>query len=204
MKKSNLKFIFLAIGVVIGITAVSVYSCEKQQFIPNTTEAISDDPTRFVTEPGAVCGEMIEKRVITQNNKHIANALIYNDTKYFYVILTSTKGFYLSNTYLQMVDKMGEIPLDENGNILYKNFEYSIEGKTPSTMRKFRIPIQEIGGYSFGSVAVEATGNPNRPDPKIVGFVDGKFIGTEIAGRVFPYTKGICLTNNGSSNAEVE
>lgn len=204
MKKSNLKFIFIAIGIAIGITAVSVYSCEKQEFTPNTTEAISDDPTKFVTEPGAVCGKMVEKRVITQNNKHIANALIYNDTKYFYVILSPTKGFYLVDTYMQMVDKIGEIPLDDNGSIVYTDFEYSIVGNAPSTMRKFRIPIQEISGYSFGSVAVEVTTNPNRPAPKIVGFVDGKFVGGEVAGRIFPYTKQLCLTDNETSDAEVE
>jgi hypothetical protein len=204
MKKSNLKFIFVAIGIAIGVTAVSVYSCEKQEFTPNTAEAVSDDPTRFITEPGAVCGDMIEKRVITQNNKHIANALIYNDTKYFYVILTPTKGFYLVDTYLEMADKIGEIPLDENGSIVYTDFEYSITGKSPSTMRKFRIPLNEFNGYSFGSVAVEVSNNPNRPVPKIVGFVDGKFIGGEVAGRIFPYTKELCLTDNAKSNEDVQ
>lgn len=204
MKKSNLKFIFVAIGIAIGVTAVSVYSCEKQDFTPKTAEAISDDPTRFITEPGAVCGKMIEKRVLTANNKHIANALIYNDTKYFYVILTSTKGFYILDTYMEIADKVGEIPMDQEGNVMYKDFEYSIVNKAPSTMRKFRIPIQDINGYSFGSIAVEVSNNPNRPNPRIVGWVDGKFIGSEVAGRIFPYTKQICLTDNGTSDAEVE
>jgi hypothetical protein len=204
MKKSNLKLIFLAIGVVVGITAVSIYSCEKQQFVPHTTDAISDDPTRFITEPGAVCGDMIEKRVITQTNKHIANALIYNDTKHFYVILTPTKGNYIVDAYMEMADKIGEFPLDANGNVLYKEFEYAITGKDPSTMRKFRIPVQDIKGYSTGSIAVEVTSNPDRPDRKTIGWVDGKFIGSEVAGRIFPYTKGVCLTDNSTSNAPVE
>ena len=67
--------IFVAIGIAIGVTAVSVYSCEKQEFVPNTADAVSNDPTRFITEPGAICGEMVEKAIVKSDGRAVGQAL---------------------------------------------------------------------------------------------------------------------------------
>jgi hypothetical protein len=204
MKKSNFKYFLIATVVVLGIVAGTVYSCEKQQFVPNTTEAISDDPTRFVTEPGAICGKMVEKSVVRADGRAIGRALIYNDIKYFYVILTANRGYLLGNAYMHIGSAMKEIPADGEGNAILQNYEYTIDAEPSSTFRKFRIPIKDISGNNFISVAVESSKSTAPSEKPVIVCIDGQFMGNDQKGRTFTYTKQICKTDNAQSNNEVE
>lgn len=204
MKKSNFKYFFIAAVVVLGVVAVSVYSCEKQEFIPNTTGSISNDPTRFVTEPGAICGEMVETNIVKADGRAVGTALIYNDVKYFYVIMTPNKGYLLGNSFMHVGSTIREIPADGNGNPVLRNYEYTIDAEPSSRFRKFRIPISEITGKNFVSVAVEAEKDVTDADKSFTVWIDGQWMGDQQMGRTFVYTKEICRTDEAESNNEVE
>jgi hypothetical protein len=206
MKKSTLKLVVVALVLGVVGVALSVYSCEKQNFVPNTNNAVSasEDPSKFITEPGAICGEMTHRSITDANRREIGTAYIYNDTKYFYVMLAASKGFYLGNAFLQVSDKIGEIPLDSNQNADFKNFEYSITPAKFSTMRKFRIPTAEISGYNFVSAAVQTSTDPSGVPSGSIAWIEGKFYGAGKPGKVFRYTKGVCLTDDAQSEEEVK
>ena len=201
MKTSNLKYIFLAAGVALGVTAVSVYSCEKQNFVPNTDDAVSayEDPTKFITEPGAICGEMEEKYLINDQGKTIGQAIVYNDTKYFYVIATPSRGFLLDKAYMNVTDLVDEMPLDANGNVMLSKFEYKIESRPASTVRKFRIPLDQMRAESVISVAIDVVSSraEARPHRLYTAWIDGRELGNE--GRMFAYTRQNCLTDDAVS-----
>ncbi len=202
MKKTNLKMIFVAIGIAIGVTAVSVYSCEKQEFVPNTADAVSNDPTRFITEPGAICGEMVEKAIVKSDGRAVGQALIYNDTKYFYVIMSANKGYLFSNTYMHVGGAIKEIPTDGDGNPLVENFEYTIDSKPSSTFRKFRIPLKEITGNNFISVAIDAESSTTNQAKPFTVWVEGQLMGSQNIGQNFAYARQICKTDHAQSTNE--
>ncbi len=199
-KKTKLRYFIAATIITLAVVAVSVYSCEKRVFIPNTDEAIADNPDRFISEPGAICGNIVEKRIMKSADDDLGEALVYNDAKYFYVILTSKRGHYLKNAYMEVCDKFGQLPLDDKGAPEIAKFEYKIRRQPASTVRKFRVPIAEIKGNNYVAVAVEFVNQLNNDNQPIkLAWVDGKFFGTEDAGRVFTYTKQQCLTTPGET-----
>lgn len=204
MKKSNLKYFFIATIAALGITAVSVYSCEKQDFVPNTTEAVSNDPTKFVTEPGDICGDMIQKMIVRSDDRAVGKALIYNDTKYFYVIMSPMKGYLLGNSYMHIGSTIREIPSDGLGSPILANYEYLIDARPASTLRKFRIPIKELTGNNFVSVAVEVEKNTTTTEKPLIVWIEGRWMGEDKQGRSFVYTKQICKTDAAESNDAVE
>ena len=200
MKPSNLKYLFIAAGVALGVTAISVYSCEKQQFTPNTAEAVADDPTKFITEPGAICGEMIEKSLVDQRGKAIGQAIVYNDTKFFYVIATPLKGFLFDKAYMHITDLVDEMPVSTSGDIELEKYEYHILNRPTSTLRKFRIPLGEIGAHSIVSVAIDVVSSKieARPNRLFTAYVDGRLLGNN--GRMFAYERQNCLTDDAISD----
>jgi hypothetical protein len=204
MKKSNLKFFLIAAVLVLGVVVVSVYSCEKQTFVPQTTDSVSNDATRFITEPGAICGEMTEKLILKADDRAVGQALVYNDTKYFYVIMTPNKGYLLGNAFMEVGRDMKEIPSDGNRNPILSEYSYTIDSKPSSTFRKFRIPVSELTGNNFVSVAVEAVSSKASLNKSFMVWVEGEFMGTEQKGRIFTYTKQVCKTTPGQSNDAVE
>lgn len=204
MKKSNLKYFIITTVAVLGMVAISVYSCEKQEFVPNTTEGVSNDPTGYITEPGAICGEMIEKKIVKVDGRAVGQALVYNDTKYFYVIMTANKGYLFSNTYMHVGSSVKEIPTDGNGNPILENYEYTIDSKPSSTFRKFRIPLKEITGNNFVSVAIDAESNTTKPVKPYKVWIEGQLMGNKNLGQMFIYAKQICRTEDAQNNYEVE
>lgn len=204
MKKSNFKYFLIASVAVLGIVAVSIYSCEKQEFVPNTAESISNDPTRFITEPGAICGEMIEKNIVRSDGRAVGKALIYNDVKYFYVIMTPNKGFLLGNSFMHIGSTIREIPTNGDGNPVLRSYKYTIDAEPSSNFRKFRIPIVEITGKNFVSVAIEAEKNTTTAEKPFTVWIDGQWMGNQQLGRTFVYTKQLCRTDDAVSNSDVE
>lgn len=199
MKKSNFKFFLLATVVSAGVVAASVYSCEKEEIIPNETTKNAESADGFVTEPNGVCGVILEKDIVDQQHKTVGQALIYNDTKYFYVVMSSYKSYEFTDVYMQIDDKYGDFPLDESGNPLLKEFEYSITGQPASHARKFKIPLTEMSGVSHLSVGAKVKmvmeGSTNTKP--ITVWVDGKFYGSDKIGRSFVFEKTACLTTQG-------
>jgi hypothetical protein len=136
--KKNLKYVFAAGLVALGVSAVSVYSCEKEVITPNTPELQSRSAE--VLPAGDICGKMVNKELIRENGQVMGEALIYNDTKYFYVELTSkVKDYYFSDAYMHIASKGEMTPVDADGNIDLSKFEYSITGRKLEETRKFSL-----------------------------------------------------------------
>lgn len=203
-KRTKLQYFIIAAVLSIAVVSVSVYSCEKQNFSPNTDEAVADLPDRFISEPGAICGEIVEKRIMKDASGDIGEALIYNDAKYFYVLLTAKRGHYMKDAFMHVCDRYSEFPLDRNGSPSLFMFEYKIKNQPVSSVRKFRIPISEISGNNYVAVAVEFNNTGNNNQEYKLAWIDGKFLGTEQPGRSFTFTKVNCLTTPGESDSADE
>lgn len=202
MKKSNFKFLLIAAILLSAVVGVSVYSCEKEVILPSQESASKTNQDGFVTEPGAVCGEIQEKNIFNRENEVIGQALVYNDTKYFYVVMSCFRGYNFNETYMQIDDKFGNFPLTDAGNPDITNFEYSILDRPASNTRKFRIPLTEIAGVSNLTVAAMIQSTENREDKPTVAWVDGKFYGAEKTGRTFVFSKTTCMTTEAETVQE--
>ena len=190
--KPKFRYFFAGSLIVVAALAVTVFSCEKQIFSPQTELAISDDATRSLTESGEVCGKIIEKRIMKNGETSIGEAIIYNDKEYFYVLLSTDKG-YFKNAYLDVSSKFGTLPLDENGSIIIDKFNHKSPGLKPGKERKFRIPLSEMSRTSYISVAAEYVQNLNNTTQKVhISWVEGKHFGTSQPAHIFDYRKQLC------------
>jgi hypothetical protein len=199
-KKTKFRYFLTGSLIVIAAIVVGVYSCEKRIFTPQTDTAISDDPTRFITEPGAVCGKILDKRIMKDQETSVGEALVYNDGKYFYVLLNTKKG-YLKDAYMHVSSKYGSLPMTEDGTPIIEKFNNKITGERPSNLRKFRIPLTELSGTSYISVAAEYVQNLNNNNQKVhITWVEGKFFGTTNPAQIFDYKKQICYTDDAVSD----
>lgn len=199
MKKSNLKYLFASVVVALGVVAVSVYSCEKEVITPNnlTTEGTEMKTDVNIPIPGSICGKIQQKGLIKVNDQEVGEALVYNDTKYFYVQLTTNRGYYMMDANMHICTKFEEIPVDKYSNPDISRFTYSISGKPLSTVRKFRVALTEMNGNSLVTVTVKTKYLRKGDDPIRFerAWVDGRSFGTTEPGRVFAYEKGLCLEN---------
>lgn len=196
--KKNLKYVFLTGLVALGVAAVSVYSCEKEVITPNSPENRSAE----VLPDGAICGKMINKQLIRENGKVMGEALIYNDTKYFYVELTSNeKGYSFSDAYMHIASKAELMPVDAEGNVDISKFEYSITGRKLEATRKFRVPLSSLKKTAIVAVTAEAKHmnmGDNEHQEKLTVWIKGNEFGTGTnKGQMFKYKKQTCWTQEG-------
>jgi hypothetical protein len=203
MKKSSLKYVFASLALALGIVAVSVYSCEKEVIVPNDASSTADRSNVEVTlpVPGSICGKIEQKAVILAGDEEIGEALIYNDVKYFYVHITTIPGYYMKDANMHICKDFNQLPLDEKGNPDISKFTYSIVDKPLSTVRKFRVGLQEMSGVSNISVAIQTKHlRKSETDEKYeIAWIDGRKYGTTVPGRVFGYEKTVCLENQETS-----
>lgn len=203
MKKSSLKYVFATLVLTLGIVVISVYSCEKEVIVPNniSSTASRTDADLTLPIPGSICGEIQQKAMITMNGQEVGIALIYNDSKHFYVELTTNKGYYMKDANMHICKNFNELPLDEKGNPDIPRFTYSIYGKPLSTVRKFRVGLQEMSGVSSIAVAVQTKylRKSNSQDDFEIAWIDGRKFGTTVPGRAFGYEKTLCLENQETS-----
>jgi hypothetical protein len=196
--KKNLKYVFLTGLVALGVAAVSVYSCEKEVITPNSPE----NRSATVLPSGDICGKMVNKQLIRENGKVMGEALIYNDTKYFYVELTSQeKGYYFADAYMHIASKAEFMPVDKRGNVNISKFEYSITGRKLEETRKFRIPLTSLKSKAIVAVTAEAKHmnmGDNEHQEKLTVWIKGNEFGTgEIKGQMFKYQRQTCFTQDG-------
>lgn len=204
MKKPNFKYLIFAAIVCIGVVVVSVYSCEKETIIPNESSRNSTGTDGFISIPGEICGEITQRAILNSKNQNVGKALIYNDTKDFYLVLNANSEYNFTNVYMHIADKFGDFPVDLDGNPILDEFEYSITDKPMSNARKFKIPLTEIAGYSHVSVAAQLVNaqNGQKVEKINIVWVEGKFYGTDKSGRSFPFRKTACLTTEGEPVSE--
>jgi hypothetical protein len=206
MKSPKLKFIAAAAVVAVGITAVSVYSCEKESIHP--VEISSDEmesrALQISMKPPStlkLCGEIREEFIISPKGK-IGKVIMFNDSKYFYVLARTIKGFTISEAIMHAERKSGLMPLNSDKNPLLSAFEYKLDPKPNATLVLFQIPLAEIGRMSFVAVSIASINNtivksignesPTLPDNVLRGWVDGRSYGANGYARMFQYFSNIC------------
>lgn len=216
MKTSKVKYVLAAALVAVGVTAVSVYSCEKEDINPTGLSSSELDARAAeikidLPSPIKVCGDIKEEYIVSEKGK-IGKAIIFNDSKYFYVLLRTSRGITISEAIMHAEGKSGMMPLNEDKNPKLSAFEYRINAKPNTSLVKFQVPIAEIGKMSFVAVSVAAIDNtivksignvkPEMPANGIRGWVDGRSYGANGAARMFQYHSSICpLDHNDPTNA---
>lgn len=197
MKKSNVKYFLILAVAALGIGAVSMYSCEKETILPNEENLTKVDIDLKTEMPVAssICGEMIQQTIVKADGKVVGEAYYYNDTKYFYVILSTGRGYYMQDAYMDIQNDTRSFPTDKDGNPHVSEFKYSITGNPLSNVRKFRVDLSEMQGKSYISVTAQIR---NFLKGKFVGkyeraWIEGRAYGTTEKGRMFLYTKSACL-----------
>lgn len=216
MKTSKLKYVLAAAVVAVGVTAVSVYSCEKEDINPtglSSSELDSRAAQINITLPSPikVCGEVKEEYIVSEKGK-IGKAIIFNDSKYFYVLLRTVKGYTITEAIMHAEGKSGLMPLNENKNPMISAFEYKTDVKPTTSLVKFQVPIAEIGKMSFVAVSIAAFDNtivksvgndtPQLPENAVRGWVDGRSYGANGVSRMFQYISNVCeLDQNDPTSA---
>jgi hypothetical protein len=215
MKTSKLKYVLAAAVVAVGVTAVSVYSCEKEDVNPtglSSTEmdARASEIKIALPSPIKVCGDIQEEYVVSKRGK-IGKAIIFNDSKNFYVLVRTIKGFTISEAIMHAEGKSGLMPLNSDKNPLLSSFEYRINPKPDATLIKFQVPMSEIGKMSFVAVSIAAVDNtivksadvngPNVPENVVRGWVDGRSYGADGIARMFQYNSNICPVDQDAISA---
>lgn len=203
--KKNLKYVFVAGVIALGAAAVSVYSCEKEVITPNSPANRSAE----VLPDGDICGKMVNKQLIRENGKVMGEALLYNDTKYFYVELTShDKGYSFSDAYMHIASKAELMPVDAEGNVDITKFEYSITGRKLEETRKFRIPLSSLKPTAVVAVTAEAKHmnmGDNEHQEKLTIWIKGNEFGTgDVKGQMFKYKKQTCWTQDGEQDTAAQ
>lgn len=216
MKTSKVKYVLAAALVAVGVTAVSIYSCEKEDINPTGLSSSEMDARAALIKislpsPIKVCGDIKEEYIVSEKGK-IGKAIIFNDSKYFYVLLRTIKGFTISEAIMHAEGKSGYMPLNEDKTPKISAFEYRVDPKPNATLVKFQVPIAEIGKMSFVAVSIVAFDHtivksvggvePQLPDGVLRGWVDGRSYGANGVSRMFQYHSNICpLDHNDPTSA---
>lgn len=201
-KRRNIRIFFITLGITAGLGGLSMYSCEKESISPNPTTIHQEKTTRPIE---GYCGDVMQKSIIfNSNNEEVGQALVYNDTRYFYVEINSWSDYLIEDAYLFIGTNRNQIPLDKFNNPDPSAYTYSIEGKPLNNIRKFRIPLSDMPGQSILSCAIEMRKPKNKgvATGEEYAWIDGFFIGASIRGRYFGYDKQICRTTQGESLPE--
>jgi hypothetical protein len=209
MKSSKLKYALLASLAAIGITAVSVYSCEKEVITPNNsisadTERMSTDLKFTIGDPTTVCGNVSEAYLITNEGRKVGKAFYYNDAHFFYLTMMTVRGYYMGTANMHIMRSPSEFPLNDQKNPAIGQFEYTINAPGLTNTRMFKVPIKDLVdmNYIAATVAVrmmrsseEAKDhefNPELPDNSIRLWVDGRPQGANRNGRIFTFERTTC------------
>lgn len=206
MKTSKLKFVLAAAVVAVGVTAVSVYSCEKEEINPTGLSSTELDARAAeikidLPSPIKVCGDIQEEYIVSKRGK-IGKAIMFNDSKNFYVLIRTVRGFSISEAIMHAEGKSGLMPLNGDKNPLLSAFEYRVDAKPNTSLVKIQVPLAEIGKMSFVAVSIAAIDNmilksaqvdgPNVPDNVVRGWVDGRTYGVDGIAKMFQYSSNIC------------
>jgi hypothetical protein len=200
--KRNTRILFISFGFGLVLTGLFMYSCEKESIAPIATHVNQEKTTRPIE---GYCGQVTQNSILLEPiNQEVGQVLSYNDQHHFYLEITSWNDYLIEDAYLFIGTDRNQIPLDKFNNPDLSAFTYAIEGKSLTNIRKFRIPLNELPGYSILSCAVEMR-KPKKSNAATAdnyAWIDGHIFGSSIRGRYFGYDKQICRTTQGQSLPE--
>jgi hypothetical protein len=110
----------------------------------------------------------------------------------------------MKDAYMHICKNFDEIPMDDYSNPAILDYTYSIKDQPISTVRKFRVKLNEMSGSSYISVTAEVKNMSiaSRPIKFESAWIEGRQIGLTIKGTVFHYEKGLCLEDHETSISE--
>lgn len=182
------------------ITALGfLISCEKENIQPNSLKSFENDKSLPQEMEGLsrVCGEVHQKNLLLENGKRVGKVYIYNDTKYVYAYIFSARGWSLKNAYL-FAGLKGYIPSTREGNPDVHSFNHIVRAIEWSITRRFKFLLSELPPKFVVALMVEAKSHVAPVDANSLiqkTWADGKLFGTTEFGRVFNYTRGVCLVD---------
>ena len=212
MKSSKLKYVLFASLTAIGITAASVYSCEKEVFAPTGPTAaesskMASELKLTIEEPQSLCGAITEKYLINKDGLRVGKAYIYNDAKNMFVTFMTIRGYYMGGANLHVTDNPNSFPLNENKIPALREFKYSISAEGVSNVRKFVIPVRDVDEHNYVAataavlllksgeeknlnVSAELPANSDRI------WIEGRPFGQDGSGQMFKYNLTKCETGD--------
>lgn len=208
MKKNGLRNLLLVAVAAVGVTAVTVYSCEKETITPNDTERkvtvdLNEGDIEEVDfqlpDMVNVCGSMTKKPILNIQGRAVGQAYIYNDKHNAHVILKADKGYLFKDAYLDYQAEQGLFVVSRDGGPDYLNFRYKIEGKRLSNVRAFQIPKADLKGMQYfacvAQVRTSRGGDPMEIE-KNRSWVEGAEYGAKQKGMIFKYALQLCSETN--------
>ncbi len=206
MKNNRFTYVILASLAGLIAVSISVYSCEKEVITPNGLNELNSDRNKPGDPmPENYCGRTTELKMVADNGAVVGTALIFNDTKYFYLKMKSSKDFLLGDAAVHVAQKNYGIPLDENQNPDVSAFKYKIKGQELSHDRAIIIPLSDMKGLSYIAATVQAKAlhSTEKHVMFVSTWIDGRQFGNTVKGRIFTYNKQECLTTEGQSDDEL-
>ena len=215
MKSSKLKYMLFASLAAVGITAVSVYSCEKEVITPNNeisadTERVASELKFTIGDPTTVCGNLSEEYLITNEGKKVGKAFYYNDAHFFYLTMMTVRGYYMGGANMHIMRSPSEFPLNDQKIPAIGQFEYMIDAPGLTNTRNFKVPISDLVDVNYiaatvavrmmkgGAEAKDIEFTAETPDNMIRLWVDGRAQGANKHGRIFTFEKTTCELPAGS------
>lgn len=207
----NTKSMIARLTVLLGITILAVLgiliSCEKENFTPISENSIDKTAQTDLTSKELplvdICGTMMSKKLLTDQKKEVGTAFLFNDKKFFYVHAAVNADYKVKNAYLY-TGKKEEIPLNTAGDPDFQNFNHQIVNQGFSTVRSFKIPLEELTGkFSVALMLQILPKNETYTFLKLKAWAQGQIFGANNGkrGMFFPYEKGVCLYVEGDEPA---
>lgn len=192
--KKNLKSILAIAVVATGVIAVSMYSCEKENIQPNnaTEEVVEKDITTILPDAMSLCGEITKTQLVSaQSGSTIGTAFIYNNKSTLWVVLYTKKGAYMKNAYLEIAEKVSDLPVNIRKNqLMFDKFTYRIDAEPASNVRVFKVPMKNIRNKTVFSAMVQIRTN-GQNEFKERAWIQGK-IGFNGGGQAFNHVLDRC------------
>ena len=198
MNHTRFRFLIASTFFAAGIAAVSVYSCEKENFTPGLSSTTTDVENKKVVMPADFCGELISKPVLDGHGSVVAESMIYNTDKYLIVSIYAQNGRYIEDVYMNICKTFDEIPLNDWGNPLYDSFNFKILGKKLCNIRTFQVPLKQVPRTAMISVMAEVrplipTSISDKQESRVSrAWIEGKIYGGDQKGRAFMHTYTYC------------
>jgi len=198
MNHTRFRFLIASTFFAAGIAAVSVYSCEKENFTPGLSSKNNDVEIKKVVMPADFCGELISKPVLDAHGSVLAESMIYNTDKYLIVSIYAQNGRYIEDVYMNICKTFDEIPLNDWGNPLYDSFNFKILGKKLCNIRTFQVPLKQVPRTAMISVMAEVrplipTSMSDKQESRVSkAWIEGKIYGGDQKGRVFMHSYTYC------------
>jgi hypothetical protein len=148
---------------------------------------------------GSICGEIEQKDIIDDQGNAIGLALLYNDTKNFYLYLSLSDSLIVEQTNLHWSQELMNFPMDSFHNLDLGNFKFTKREVLPRNSQKIIIPLPQLPSRFYLAAGITFKNYKNSASGKNIAWIDGIRYGSSYRGKVTAFERKICLTQQGST-----